>query len=145
MQAGAERRLLETGGGSPLAVMQTIEQVGRDALTEMRRLVGMLRSDAGEPLTPEPRLAGLTSLAEVQVRGDPRVLPVGIELAAYRIVEEALAAGPARIEIRYGPEELEIDIAQHEPAPPAIRERVALFGGRLDEGANGVRVVLPVR
>jgi signal transduction histidine kinase len=143
MQAGAERRMLESGGGSPLDVMQTIENVGRDALAEMRRLVGMLRSDDVAPLAPEPRLADLP--APVQVRGEPRALPVGIELAAYRIVEEALAAGPARIEIRYGPEELEIDIAQHEPAPPAIRERVALFGGRLDEGANGVRVVLPVR
>jgi hypothetical protein len=151
MQAGAERRMLETGGGSPRDVMQTIENVGRDALAEMRRLVGMLRSDTGELLAPEPRLADLPALVErsgtasLRVHGEPRPLPVGIELAGYRIVEEAVATGPARVEIRYGPDELAIEIAQAEPAAVAIRERVALFGGRLDQGANGMRVVLPVR
>src|SRR3954451_15514383 len=63
MQAGAERRALEKGGGSPHEVFETIEQVGRTALTEMRRLVGMLRSEPADPLTPQPGLADLPALA----------------------------------------------------------------------------------
>ena len=164
MQAGAERRALETGGGSPHDVLATIEQIGRTALTEMRRLVGMLRSEPGDPLAPQPRLADLTTLAErlnddgaaveLHVEGDRRPLPVGIELAAYRIVEEALAGGPARVNVRYGRDTIELEVVACRPVTLdvdrgarllAIRERVALYNGRLDHDGVGVRAVLPVR
>ena len=57
VQAGAERRVLDGKDGTTREVLETIERIGRGALTEMRRLVGMLRSDAGEPLAPQPGLA----------------------------------------------------------------------------------------
>jgi signal transduction histidine kinase len=164
MQAGAERRALETGGGSPHDVFETIEHVGRTAMTEMRRLVGMLRSGADDPLGPQPGLADLSTLAgrlnaggaaiELHVEGERRSLPVGIELAAYRIVEEALAGGRARVNVRYGRDRLELEVRESwSPALDsdrrhrllAIRERVALYGGRLDHDDLGMRVVLPVR
>ena len=56
VQAGAERRVLDAGQASTREVLETIEQIGRGALTEMRRLVGMLRSDAADPLAPQPGL-----------------------------------------------------------------------------------------
>jgi signal transduction histidine kinase len=162
MQAGAERRALETGGGSPHDVFETIEHVGRTAMTEMRRLVGMLRSGPDEPLAPQPGLADLPTLAgrlnaggaavELHVEGEPRALPVGIELAAYRIVEDALAGGSAHVSVRYGRDRLELKVTEQGALDAdrsnrllAIRERVALYGGRLDHDDISMRVVLPVR
>ena len=122
VQAGAERR----GCWAPASpatkdVLETIEQIGRGALTEMRRLVGMLRADSADLLAPQPRLADLPTLmtqvreaglpVDFQVDGDCRQLPVGIELSAYRIVQEALTnalkhAGHAQAAVRlsYGPD-----------------------------------------
>jgi signal transduction histidine kinase len=178
VQAGAERRALDTGHGTPREVLETIEQIGRGALTEMRRLVGMLRSDNGDPLAPQPGLRDLASLVrqvgeaglpvELVVEGDRRELPVGIELSAYRIVQEALTnalkhAGDARatVRVRYGADSLELEIVDdgHGAAAPlpsgghglvGMRERVALYGGRLDAGRQPsggfrIRVLLPIR
>jgi signal transduction histidine kinase len=178
VQAGAERRVLDDTTGSTKEVLVTIERIGRGALTEMRRLVGMLRSDAGDPLAPQPGLADLPTLVaqvreaglpvELDVEGDPRELPVGIELSAYRIVQEALTnalkhAGQARasVHVRYGQDSLELKIVDDGAgAPPPVassghglvgmRERVALYGGRLDVGHRptggfAVRVLLPTR
>jgi len=176
VQAGAERRVVEEG--TTHEVLETVEQIGRSALTEMRRLVGMLRSDADDSLAPQPGLDDLATLAkqvreaglpvELRVEGERRELPAGIELSAYRIVQEALTnalkhAGEARAEVhvRYGPDSLELEIVDDGTAAPAgaagaghglvgMRERVALYGGRLDAGrrAGGgfaVRVLLPIR
>jgi signal transduction histidine kinase len=178
VQAGAERRVLDEERGSTREVLETIEQIGRGALTEMRRLVGMLRADADEPLAPQPGLDDLPLLVsqvreaglpvELRVEGDHRELPVGIELSAYRIVQEALTnalkhAGDARasVRVRYGPDSLELEIADDGSGAAAdapggghglvgMRERVALYGGRFDAGRrqNGgfaVRVLLPIR
>jgi signal transduction histidine kinase len=93
IQAGAERRVIEEG--STREVLQTIEQIGRGALTEMRRLVGMLRTDSSSgPLAPQPTLADLPTLmtqvreaglpVEFTVDGERRELPVGIELPTIR-------------------------------------------------------------
>src|SRR5204863_423075 len=126
VQAGAERRVLDETTGSTKDVLVTIERIGRGALTEMRRLVGMLRSDTGDPLAPQPGLDDLPTLVaqvseaglpvELQVEGDRRELPVGIELSAYRIVQEALTnalkhAGDAHAtaHVRYGPDSLELE------------------------------------
>src|SRR4029077_9501816 len=108
-------------------VLHTIEGIGRGALTEMRRLVGMLRSDRDEPLAPQPGLADVAQLVaqvraaglpvELAIEGEPRALPEGIELSAFRIVQEALtnalkhAGQPrARVRIHYGADSLELEI-----------------------------------
>jgi signal transduction histidine kinase len=179
VQAGAERRVLEEeASGATREVLVTIERIGRGALTEMRRLVGMLRSDAGEPLAPQPGLDDLPTLVgqvreaglpvQFQVEGERRELPVGIELSAYRIVQEALTnalkhAGEAHASVRvhYRADSLELEIVDDgggAAAPVAsgghglvgMRERVALYGGRLDAGRRpsggfAVRVLLPIR
>jgi signal transduction histidine kinase len=177
VQAGAERRVLDDEHASTREVLETVEQIGRSALTEMRRLLGMLRGDANEPLTPQPGLDDVPSLVgqlreaglpvELHVDGERRELPVGIELSAYRIVQEALTnalkhAGHARatVHVRYGPDSLELEIADDGAGGitsassgghglVGMRERVALYGGRLDasrraEGGFVVRVRLPI-
>jgi signal transduction histidine kinase len=178
IQAGAERRVLGDANASTHEVLQTIEQIGRSALTEMRRLLGMLRGDANEPLMPQPGLADVPLLVgqlreagldvALQVDGERRGLPVGIELSAYRIVQEALTnalkhAGDARttVHVRYGPDSLELEIADDGAGNGdrasggghglvGMRERVALYGGRLDAGRRpgggfAVHVLLPIR
>jgi signal transduction histidine kinase len=177
MQAGAERRVLEKGGGSPHEVLETIEEVGRGALVEMRRMIGMLRSEHAEPLAPEPGLADVPTLVtqvreaglpvELRIDGRPSELPLGIELSAYRIIQEALTnalkhAGDARADvlIRYGTDSLEFEVVDDGAGRPApvtsgghglvgMKERVALYGGKLDAGRRpgrgfAVRVVLPI-
>jgi signal transduction histidine kinase len=178
LQAGAERRLLDGANTSTQEVLATVERTGRSALTEMRRLLGMLRTDADEPLTPQPGLKDVPTLAtqlreaglpvELHIEGERRELPVGIELSAYRIVQEALTnalkhAGDAKasVNIRYGSDSLELEIADDGPGTSTpmpsgghgllgMRERVALYGGRLDAGRRpsggfAVRVLLPIR
>jgi signal transduction histidine kinase len=178
VQAGAERRVLNGGDCSTREVLETIEEVGRGALTEMRRLVGMLRSENGDPLAPQPGLDDLSTLVtqvreaglavELQVEGEPRALPVGIELSAYRIVQEALTnalkhAGDAHasVHVRYGSDALELEIVDDGAGAGApivsgghglvgMRERVALYGGRFyagrpPSGGFRVRVLLPIR
>jgi signal transduction histidine kinase len=176
VQAGAERRVVEDA--STADVLGTIEQIGRDALTEMRRLVGMLRADTGDPLAPQPGLDDLPMLVtqvreaglpvELSVEGERGELAVGIELSAYRIVQEALTnalkhAGEAHasVVVRYGPDSLELEITDDGAgsSDPVVsgghglvgmRERVALYGGRFDAGREPsggfrVRVLLPIR
>ncbi|MDX6413814.1 MAG: hypothetical protein QOH23_1224 [Gaiellaceae bacterium] len=178
LQAGAERRVLDGANASTREVLETVEQTGRSALTEMRRLLGMLRGDANEPLTPQPGLGDVPVLVkqlreaglpvELHVEGERGELPVGIELSAYRIVQEALTnalkhAGEASasVNIRYGPDSLELEIADDGTGASApvssgghglvgMRERVALYGGSLDAGRRPsggfvVRVLLPIR
>jgi signal transduction histidine kinase len=178
VQAGAERRVLDDGAESTREVLSTIERVGRSALTEMRRLVGMLRGDDGDALAPQPSLAAVPALVdglreagfpvELHVDGERRELPVGIELSAYRVIQEGLTnalkhAGRAhvRVHVRYGPGSLELEIADDGTGSPAalpggghglvgIQERVALYGGELETGPGSsggfvLRVLLPTR
>jgi signal transduction histidine kinase len=177
VQAGAERRVLDGASASTHEVLQTIEQIGRSALTEMRRLLGMLRSDADDALAPQPGLGDVPRLVtqvreaglpvDLRIDGERRELPVGIELSAYRIVQEALTnalkhAGEAHaaVRIRYGDDSLELEIVD-DGAEEAnrlaggghglvgMRERVALYGGRFDASPNPgggfvVRAKLPI-
>jgi len=178
VQAGAERRVLDVDRDATRDVLETIEKIGRGALTEMRRLVGMLRSDAVDPLEPQPGLGDLPALVtqvrdaglrvQLEVEGEHRPLPVGIELSAYRIVQEALTnalkhAGDAdaAVRVRYGADSLELEIVDNGTgaATPVssgghglvgMRERVALYGGTLDAGRRpsggfAIRVLLPIR
>jgi signal transduction histidine kinase len=154
-----------------------IERTGHEALDEMRRLLGMLRRrDEEVSLAPQPSLRELDRLVEqiqaaglpvtVAFEGQPRELPPGVELSAYRIVQEALTnvlkhAGKAsaRVVIRYGTEDLELEIADDgsgggDGSGPGyglvgMRERVSVYGGELEAGhqAGGgyaLRVRLPL-
>jgi signal transduction histidine kinase len=178
VQAGAERRVLDDQQSSTREVLGTVEEIGRGALTEMRRLVGMLRSDENDPLTPQPGLGDLPMLVtqvreaglpvELEIEGERRELPVGLELSAFRIVQEALTnalkhAGDARatVRVRYAPDSLELEIVDDGAGAEAqadggghglvgMRERVALYGGRLEAnrraaGGFTVRALLPIR
>jgi signal transduction histidine kinase len=153
-------------GGPPDRVEETFDAIadtGRAALVELRRLLGVLRApDEPASREPQPGVAQLEPLVEsvrraglpveVRVEGDGRPLPPGVDLSAYRIVQEALTnsvkhAGPARASVllRYGERELELEVVDDgrgpraAAAPPGhglagMRERTALLGGELDAG-----------
>jgi signal transduction histidine kinase len=177
LQAGAERHALDGRESSARDVLGTIERTGRDALAETRRLLGMLREGGADPLSPQPGLADLDLLVsqvrdaglpvQLHVEGDRRDLPVGLDLSAYRIVQEALTnalkhAGraTAAVRIRYHDDALELQIADDGASTPTratgghglvgMRERVALYGGTFearprDGGGYLVRALLPIR
>jgi signal transduction histidine kinase len=177
LQARGGRKLLTAEPAAAREAFDTIEQVSGQALTEMRRLLGLLRAGDEElALAPQPSLARIDELVgalrasglpvEVTVEGEPAELPPGIDVSAYRIVQEALTnalkhAGPARahVVLRYGADELEIEILDDGPGSGngggsghglvGIRERVAVIGGELDtgrrpEGGYAVRARLPL-
>ena len=132
----------------------------------MRRLLGMLRADDELlALAPQPSLSGLDALArqvtqaglpvEVRISGEPVELPAGVDLSAYRIVQEALTnalkhAGPARahVSVRYGNGELEIEVLDDGSAAGngdgtghgllGIRERVTVYGGSFEAGRRTI-------
>jgi len=125
VQAGAERRALGAASPSTREVLQTIENVGRSALEEMRRMVGMLR--ANDRPEPQPGLRDLHGLVgrlresglpiDLRIDGERRELPAGLELCAYRVVQEALTnavkhAGQAKVSVRvdYRPQELVLEV-----------------------------------
>jgi signal transduction histidine kinase len=177
VQAGAAARVLTGDEPHVRDALAAIEATGRETVDEMRRLLGVLRrADDGLALAPQPGLRDLESLVahvrdaglpvELRVEGEPLALPPGIDLSAYRIVQEALTnalkhAGGARAEvtIRYQPSAVELEIRDDGDGSAdaggtghgliGMRERVALWGGRLDAGrpAGGgwaVRARLPV-
>lgn len=167
--ARARRAVTERPDEAAPAIL-VVEERGREALTEMRRLLGVLRrGDEDLALAPHPSLDRLGSLAQrrsvdgrqvsVQVDGPPRPLPAGLDVAAYRVVEEALdrapATGTADVLVRWAPREVVLEVAVDGPeladaaAAGAIRERVALFSGRLDagrrpRGGSAMRARLPL-
>jgi signal transduction histidine kinase len=181
VQAGAERSVIDEGTAdlsTTRDVLATVEQSGRSALVEMRRLLGMLRQEETEPLAPQPGLAEVPALIaqlreagldiELSVEGEPRVLPPGIDLSAYRIVQEALTnalkhAGDARasVRVRYGSDSIGLEIADDGEGTGSelsagghgllgMRERVALYGGRFQaspdpRGGFVVKAALPTR
>jgi signal transduction histidine kinase len=142
-----------------------IEASGRDALVELRRLLGILRSEDEQlAIGPQPGLGSLQSLVEqmrasglpveLRIEGEPVHVPAGIDLSAYRIVQEALtnvvkhaSATSAEVIIRYQARALELDVVNDGPAQAAsgngsghgligMRERVALYGGTLETGTR---------
>ena len=156
--------------GMPPAGAQRLSAIGdtaRSALTEMRRLLGVLREDAGADtpdLRPQPGLQHLNDLLDVArdasvsgarliLSGPPVALDPGVELAAYRIVQEALtnarrhASGAGvDVELHYGDRVLSLRIRDNGPGPPddapvgghglsGMRERAAAVGGQLRTGA----------
>jgi signal transduction histidine kinase len=177
LQARGGRRVLESEPADARDAFATIERTGQQALNEMRRLLGMLRtSDEVLALAPQPSLKELGSLVEqvqeaglpveVAIEGEPRELPPGVDLSAFRIVQEALTnalkhAGPARarVVIRYRPDDLELEIADDGLGTGAgsgagyglvgMRERVSVYGGEFQAGKEpgggyALRVRLPL-
>jgi signal transduction histidine kinase len=178
VQAGAARLLLAENPERAREPVLSVEETGRHALAELRRLLGILRPDQSEAsLAPQPGLARIDDLltrtrraglpVELAVAGEPRVLPPGVDLTAYRIVQEALTnahrhAGPARAHVflRYGIEALELEVTNDGRIAPnggdgighglvGMRERVELYDGTFEAGprAGGgyaVRARLPV-
>jgi signal transduction histidine kinase len=151
-------------GGADPATLEEIEHSGRQALTETRRLFGVLRDPAEQAgRAPQPGISELPALAgslraaglevSLSIDGDHTALSAGVNVTAYRIVQEALTnvlkhAGPARAEVTVGRADgaLTIEVTDDgpgSPAPPApgggqglagMRERVAVFGGDLRAG-----------
>jgi signal transduction histidine kinase len=161
-QAGAVQLLLAESPERARQPLEALEETGRQALAEMRRLLGILRTDAGESgLAPQPGMANLSVLldrvrnaglpVELTVEGGPEYLPPGIDLAAYRIVQEALTnalehtdRARARVTVRYRRGTLELEIADDGPMRRgdgelrgglvAMSERVSVYGGELEAG-----------
>jgi signal transduction histidine kinase len=178
LQAQGGARMLDSEPEESRRAFAAIEETGRRSLVEMRRLLGMLRRDDDElPLAPQPSLTELDALVddvrlaglpvEVVREGEPTDLPSGVDLSAFRIVQEALTnalkhAGPteATVVVRYGEHELELEVADSGVGVAGIdadsghglvgmRERVSVFGGDLEAGARPeggylLRVRLPL-
>jgi signal transduction histidine kinase len=180
VQASGVRRLLKPDQEREREALEIVEQTGREALAEMRRLVGVLRRPEEAPaLAPQPSLQHLDRLVEqageaglpveVQIEGEAKELPAGVDLTAYRLVQEALTnavkharATRAEVTVRYGDGVVELlvrddgrgvsdgtaDSGGH--GLVGMRERVAVYGGELDAGPrpNGgyeLRASLPLR
>jgi signal transduction histidine kinase len=179
VQSEAARRLLRRRPDQAEAALRTVSATGAEALIELRHVLGLLAGEGGElELEPTPRLDDLDALVErvrsaglvveLHLDGEPRALPRGLDLAAYRIVQEALTnvlkhAGTSRAEVRlrYADDSLSIDVTDAGRSPvvtPAegagrglvgMRERVAAYGGELEagprsEGGYAVRARLPL-
>jgi signal transduction histidine kinase len=182
LQVGAVRHRLPPSAVQEEEALRNVEQAGRTALAEMRLLLGAMREDgAAAELVPHPRLSDLDQLARdveaaglpvrVTVRGQPVALSPGLDLSAYRIVQEGLTnslrhsgARLAEVTVDYGRDDLTLEVRDDGDGVDArsgsptdggghgligIRERVHLFGGELSAGpAPGggflVRARLPV-
>jgi signal transduction histidine kinase len=182
VQAGAARRVVERDPDRASEAAVLIQRTGREALAELRHLFGPVRRGEGEDLTGPPSLARVEQLAararaaglrvRLRVEGEPVPLPPGVDLAAYRVVQEALTntlkhAGSAHatVTVSYEPNEVVVSI-EDDGAPRGgtdglgetgaghgivgMRERVALYGGLLqagprDQGGFAVRARLPTR
>ena len=167
VQAGVARYLLGEREAETGRALESIESTGRQAMFDMRQLLGVLRrEDEGTPRSPAPGLADLADLiastdaagtrVELSASGQVRPLPEGVELSAYRIVQEALtnvvkhaATDRARIRLVYEPEHLALEVVDDgsggaAPVPgghglTGMRERAALHGGTLEAGPLPVR------
>lgn len=178
VQAGAARRLVAGSPDRAAEALRTVEDSGREALTELRQLLGVLSEQSAEAaLAPQPGLAQLDVLVDrlrqtgfaVDLRreGTPRPLPPGLELAAYRVIQEALTnalrhagGAPTRVLVAFvdGRLDLEVRNVRGQAAAAAegagrgivgMRQRVAVYGGELEagplpEGGFAVRARLPL-
>jgi signal transduction histidine kinase len=165
VQAGVARRLFERDPAEAVQAITSVEVASRQAIAELQQLVGVLRrQDDGDDLAPQPSLQGLGELVEhmgraglpveLTITGQQGPLPAGVELSAYRIIQEALTntlkhAGPAQagVTVRYGNGSVELEVVDDgrgpQPARPGtgkglvgMQERVRLYGGRLEAGAR---------
>ena len=175
VQAAAARRVLTRQPDLATSALNDVEATGRQALVELRRMLGVLRSDdAADELLPQPSLEHLDSLVaqlrdtglaiDLRVEGRRRPLPPGIDVNAYRIVQEALTnvlkhagTAAATVCVRFGERELELEIVDDGRGAAAailapvgeghgivgMRERAQLHGGTVEAGpipTGGYRV-----
>jgi signal transduction histidine kinase len=152
IQAGGARRLLRSDPARARDSIVIVEQTGREALADMRRLLGMLRKDDDQrALAPQPGLDQLATLlhsirdaglpCELRIEGEPIDLTPGLDLVGYRVIEAALLSAAhhrsshALVTVRYHPERLELEIRGDGSMPDFERElrgmseRVALYDG----------------
>jgi signal transduction histidine kinase len=165
VQAGAAEALLDRSPDAARAPLRAVQETGQQAIGELRRLLGLLREQPGasSDLAPQPGVAQLTELAErlsgsgldvrVTTSGEVRPLPPGVDLTAYRIVQEALTnvlkhAGPgttAHVDLGYGVHRLDVEVVDDGPLPASttaafargnglvgMTERAQVFGGSLE-------------
>jgi len=163
VQAGGARRILDLDAARAVAAAELIEQTGREALAEMRRLLGVLHPGEHAEYEPQPTLLELDALVErtrvagvpvtLTVDGERRELPAGLDLAAYRVVQEALTnvlkhggGAPTEVDVHYRADAVEIRIADRGGGTlptrlggsghglVGMRERVRMYGGELHAG-----------
>jgi signal transduction histidine kinase len=162
VQAAAVRRLLEPDQDREREALLVVEQTGREALAEMRRMVGVLRRPEEAPaLAPQPSLEHLDKLVahtretglpvELRVEGMPAQLPAALDTTAYRIVQEALTnavkhanASRAEVVVSYGNGTVELIVSDDGDGDGGgggsghglvgMRERVSVYGGELEAG-----------
>lgn len=174
VQAGAADQIMDRDPVRARQALVAIQDTGRQALTDLRHMLGLVREDDTLGFAPRPGLQELDALVdemrsagvpiEVEIRGTPRRLPAGVDLSAFRILQEALTnvlkhAGDARarVVVAYTPSAVELEVVDDGREHPqghghglvGIRERVLLYGGTLEagaarEGGYRVRARLPV-
>jgi signal transduction histidine kinase len=177
LQVGAVRHKLPDSLAEDRDALKGVERAGRTALAEMRRLLAAMRPDGDEAqLVPQPGLDGLNSLladvgraglpVELHLEGEPYPLPRGVDLSAYRIVQEGLTnalkhaqASDADVIVRYRPDEVEIEVRDNGNGNVTsdglghglvgIRERVKIYGGEMSarpepEGGFVLSTRLPI-
>jgi signal transduction histidine kinase len=176
VQAGAAEDLLDRDPRRAHEPLRSIQETGRQAVGELGRMLALLRRERSElERAPQPGTGQLGELVEqiasigvpvrLEIEGSPRPLPPGVELAVFRIVQEALTntvkhAGPAtaRVVLRYGERDLEIEVIDDGRGGHAngtghgligMRERATIYGGELEaggrpEGGFAVRARLPM-
>jgi signal transduction histidine kinase len=158
VQAGAAEQVVDDDPAYARQALTNIRNAGADALGEMRRVVAMLRDATDEPLRPQPGLNELSTLAEdariggldvsIAIQGMPRPLPPGLDLAAYRIVQEALTnarrhsgATRADLTVDYTDTGVRVEVRDDGSGGHGstdghgvigMRERAAVYGGRLE-------------
>jgi signal transduction histidine kinase len=162
LQVGAVRHKLPDSQADDRDALRSVERAGRTALTEMRRLLAAMRRDDDEvEFVPQPGLDGLNALldevgraglpARLHVDGKPFPLPRGVDLSAYRIVQEGLTnalkhahASDADVTVRYRPDQVEIEVRDNGAGVTktdglghglvGVRERVKIYGGEMSAG-----------
>jgi len=177
VQASAARRLLRPQQEKEREALLVVEKTGREALAEMRRMVGVLRRPEEAPaLAPQPSLEQIEKLVEhtceaglpveLRIEGEPIQLPAGVDLTAYRLVQEGLTnaikharAQRAEVVVRYGDEDVEVTVSDDGLGGGdgdsgghglvGMRERVSVYGGELEAGPREgggyrLRAKLPV-
>lgn len=175
VQAGAAEEMLKVDPARAVEPVRAVQETGRQALVEMKRLVGMLREHDDEiGLAPQPGVADLERLVarmrdaglpvELRIEGTPRPVPIGVDLSAYRVVQEALTnalkhagASAALVTLHYGERDLTVEVTDEGPGRAeqpgghgliGMRERVGIFGGTFEAGPResggfAVRALLP--
>ena len=165
LQVGAVRHRMPDSDSENRETLKNVEQAGRTALAEMRRLLNAMRHEGDElALLPQPGLDDIDALVadvraagldvRLQIHGEPVALPPGLDLSAYRIVQEGLTnslkhagASQAEVDVRYGATDLQLEVRDNGAGSAStdnglghglvgIRERVKIYGGEMSAGAS---------